>query len=153
MVGIAGDGLCCAQPGPTWTPAVSREKLDQILSVAVDFRAASNALPVHAQISLQAVIRNFDSARQTAILQTKLRELELAQFRMAPPLIVLTAEYRAALANYLGQDSRPPPAPFGKHPLAAPQRAGTQDTLEKLDSLDAQRRIIESSIKPDIWRP
>ncbi|HKW31277.1 MAG TPA: hypothetical protein VJT54_18280, partial [Verrucomicrobiae bacterium] len=97
-------------PGPTWTPAASREKLDQILSVAVDFRTTSNALPVHAEVSLQAVIRNFDSARQMAILQTKLRDLELAQFRMARPLAALTAGYRAALVDYLGQSQEIAPA-------------------------------------------
>ena len=68
-------------PGPQWTPAVSREKLDEILSVPVDMRAASNDLPAHAEISLQAVIRNFDSARQTEILQTKLRDLGTGAIR------------------------------------------------------------------------
>lgn len=141
-------------PGPAWTPAVSREKLDQILSVAVDFRTASNALPVHVAVSLQAVVRNFDSARQTAILQAKLRDLELAQLRMARPLAAVTAEYRAAIADYLGQ--RPRTAAvfhFGKHPLAGPQKASARDTLKKLDALDARRRSIESAIKPDVWRP
>jgi hypothetical protein len=141
-------------PGPAWTPAVSREKLDQILSVAVDFRAVSNALPVRAEVSLQTVIRNFDSARQTAVLQTKLRDLELAQLRTARPLAALTAGYRAALADYLGQrrETMPTP-PLGKHPVAVPQKASARDALEKLDALDAQRRAIESAIKPDNWRP
>jgi hypothetical protein len=142
-------------PGPVWTPAVSRDQLDQILSVAVDFRTASNALPVHAEVSLQAVIRNFDSARQTAILQTRLRDLELAQLRLSQPLVYLAAAYHATLADYLGQRrGAAPTAPFGRQSwAAAPSRVGTSDTLEKLDALDAQRRIVESSIKPDIWRP
>jgi len=142
-------------PGPAWTPAVSREKLDQILSVAVDFRAVSNALPVPAEVSLQAVIRNFDSARQTAILQTKLQDLELAQLRMAPPLDYLAAGYRAALADYLGQrrDVVPTPPSGRQSWAAAPSKVGANDTLVKLDTLDAQRRAVESSIKPDIWRP
>jgi hypothetical protein len=141
-------------PGPAWTPAVSREKLDQILNVAVDFRAVSNALPVHAEVSLQAIIRNFDSARQTAVLQTKLRDLELAQLRVARPLAAVTTGYRAALADYLGQHRETAPAPpLGKHPVAVPQRASAHDTLEKLDALDAQRRAIESTVKPDNWRP
>jgi len=142
-------------PGPAWTPAVSREKLDQILSVAVGFRAASNALPVPAEVSLQAVIRNFDSARQMAILQTKLQDLELAQLRMAPPLDYLAAGYRAVLADYLGQrrDVVPTP-PSGRQSWAVTtSKVGANDTLVKLDALDAQRRAVESSIKPDIWRP
>jgi len=57
-------------PGLQWTAAVSRERLEEILSVPVEVRSVSNALPSHAEISLQAVIRNFDSARQAEILQS-----------------------------------------------------------------------------------
>ena len=130
-----------------------REKLDQILGVAVDFRAASNALPVHAEVSLQAVIRNFDSARQTAILETKFRDLELAQLHMARPLAALTAGYRAVLGDYLGQGRQTASAArFRRSSTAVPQKAGARVTLEKLDTLDAQRRAIESTIKPDHWQ-
>jgi len=140
-------------PGPTWTPAVSREKLDQILSVAVDFRTASNALPAHAEVSLQAVVRNFDSARQTAIFQTKLRDLELAQFRLVRPLAVLAAGYCAAIADYLGEGHKARSSfHFGRQ-STTPSKASARDTLQKLDALDARRRTIESAIKPDVWRP
>ena len=137
-------------PGPTWTPAVSRIKLDQILTVAVDFRTASNALPVPATVSLQAVIRNLDAARQTAILETRLRDLELAQFRMAWVLAPLTAEYRKAIADYLGEEREVPQPPGNKHRMPQPKHA--QKTLERLNALDAQRRAIESTIKPDVWQ-
>jgi hypothetical protein len=61
MVGAAGRQFCRARSRPRWTPAVSRDKLEEILSVPVEMRTASNALPAHAEVSLQAVIRNFDS--------------------------------------------------------------------------------------------
>ena len=138
-------------PGSRWTPAVGREKLDEILSVPVEMRTASNALPTRARISLQAVIRSFDSERQTAILQTKLRDFELAQLRMAPQLAVLTAEYRLALADYLGQNKPAAPA-WNKHE-AVSSRTSARETLKKLDALDAQRRTIEAAIKPDFLRP
>ena len=141
-------------PGPAWTPAVSRDQLDEILSVPVEMRTASNALPAHVEISLQAVIRNFDRARQDAILQSKLRALELAQLRMAPPLAVLTDEYRRALADYLDPAKRARPAPpLGKHPPLVPLRPTVAGTLKKLDALDAQRRTIESAIKPGGMSP
>jgi len=140
-------------PGPMWTPAVSCQKLDQILSVAVDFRTASNALPAHAEVTFQAVIRNFDSAQQTTILETRLRELELVQLRMAPPLAVLTAEYRAVIADYLGERHEGASSfRFGKVLSPPPGKANAQETLQKLDALDARRRAIESAIKPDVWR-
>ncbi|MGA2281337.1 MAG: hypothetical protein ABSG80_13660 [Verrucomicrobiota bacterium] len=136
-------------PGPAWTPAVSRDKLDEILSVPVEMRTASNALPAHAEISLQAVLRNFNRSRQFAILQTKLRDLEISQLRMAPPFVVLTDEYRRALADYLEPAKRTPPVlRLGKHPPVISSGPAMTDTLKKLDALDAQRRAIESAIKP-----
>ena len=141
-------------PGPAWTPAVSRGQLDEILSVPVEMRTASNALPTHAEISLQAVIRNFDRARQVAILQSKLRALELAQLRMAPPLAVLTDEYRRALADYLDPAKRARPAQnLGKHTPVVSLQPTAAGTLKKLDALDARRRAIESAVKPGGMSP
>lgn len=127
-------------PGPQWTAEVSREKLNEILSVDVEYRSASNSLPARAEVSLQQVIRNFDSLQQTAILEFKLRDLELAQFRMAPALAVITAEYRNVLAAYLGQV----PAIHGKlvYGKSAPGKATARETLLKLDALDAKRRSL-----------
>jgi hypothetical protein len=141
-------------PGPAWTPAVSRDKLDEILSVPVEMRTASNALPAHADISLQAVIRNFDQARQIAILQTKLRDLELSQLRMALPFAVLANGYRQVLADYFDPGKRARPVQhLGKHPPVVPLKLTVADTLKKLDALDAQRRVIESAVKPGGMSP
>ena len=137
--------------GPLWTPAASRDKLDEILSVPVEMRSASNSLPVHAEISLQVVIRSFDAARQAAILQTKLQDLALAQWRMAPQFVVLTDAYRRALADYLGGRIGAAPAVRAavKHPPVAPPKRNAADTVKKLDALDAQRRAMETATQPD----
>jgi hypothetical protein len=139
--------------GPAWTPAVSRDKLDAILSVPVEMRPASNSLPVHAEISLQVVVRSFDAARQAAILQTKLRDLELAQLRMAPQLAGLSDEYRRALADYLGQNKNAPPARQIKHAPVSSPKGDMDAVLKKLDELDARRRTVESAIKPEAGIP
>ena len=136
-------------PGPAWTPGVSRDKLDEILSVPVEMRAASNALPAHAVISFQAVLRNFDRARQAAILQPKLHDLELSQLRMAAPFAVLADGYRRALAEYLDPGKRIRLLPhFGKHPPLVPAQPTAAETLERLDALDAQRRAVVSAMQP-----
>ena len=134
--------------GISWTPAASRAKLDEILSVPVEMRPAPTNLPVHAAISLQAVIRNFDSDRQADILQTKLRDLDLAQWRMAPQFAVLTDAYRRALADYLGGRN-------GAAPVTGPhtEPSETRRHREKLDALDAQRRALETSIQPETPAP
>jgi len=137
--------------GSRWTPAVSREKLDEILSVPVEVWTASNTLPVRTVLSLQTVIRNFEPSRRTAILETRLRDLQLAQFRMAAPLAALTEGYRQAVAGYLGENQNIPQPRWSKHPV--PQKTSARGTLKKLDELDAQRQAIESSIKPDVFTP
>lgn len=141
-------------PGPQWTPDASRDNLDRILSVPVEIRDASNSLPAPAEASLQAVIRNFHPAQQTAILQATLRDLGLAQLRMAPRLSVLTGDYRRAIADYLGQcDETAPASNWVKHTPVTPQSADDANILNKLDDLDAQRRAIEATIKPDVVTP
>ena len=134
--------------GPGWTPAVSRAKLDELLSVPVEMRATSNSLPAHSEISLQAVILNLDAAHQQAILQAKLRDLGLAELRMAPQLVSLTDGYRRALAAYLGEPfvtlTGPPRS---RHVSAVPKKIGAAKTLKTLDALDAERRALESNGK------
>jgi hypothetical protein len=137
---------------PQWTPDASRDRLDEILSVPVEMRAASNDLPSHAEISLQDVIRNFDAAQQTPILQTRLRDLELAQFRMAAPLTILTDNYRRVIQYYLDGGNLSAPL-LTKHAPPSSQKKGTDETLKKLDALDTQRRTIEDAIKPDALTP
>jgi hypothetical protein len=142
-------GFAARDSGPLWTPAASRDQLDEILKVPVEMRTASNTLPAHVTISLQAVIRNWDPPRRDAILQIKLRDLELAQLRMAVPLAALTDGYRRALADYLGSGKHAAPLlRWVKHPFTSPSKTITNETLKKLDALDAQRRAIESAIKP-----
>ena len=127
-------------PGPQWSPAVSREKLDQILSVAADFRSTSNSLPVRAEISLQDVIKNFNSEVQMQILHVKLQDLEVAQFRMTPSLAILAAEYRDALAGYLGEAQVNRRGAIVEKSSA--RVVSARDTLLLLNALDARRRSI-----------
>ena len=120
-------------PGPHWTPAASRDQLAGLLTVPVEFRDSSNSLPAHAEISLQSAIRSFDAAQQSVVLETKLRDLALAQMRMTPPFAALAEGYRAALADFLMR-----------------KRASLKNTLKRLDALDAWRRAAEAAVKPDL---
>jgi hypothetical protein len=140
-------------PGPHWTPAASREQLDAILSVPVEIRSTSNSLPERAEISLQAVIRNFDPPQQTIILQAKLRDLEIALFRMASSVAPVAEGYRQALAGFLGERNFAAAATVrnGRAPVAS--ATGASATLKKLDELDAQRRLLEANLKPDVFKP
>ena len=130
-------------PGPQWTPAVSRDKLDAALAVPVNIRYASNSLPSYAEISLQAVLKNFDPSGQVEIFQTKLRDLELIQLRLTPPLAAVAAGYRKVLADFLGERTK---GSFHRS-------AGAHGTMKALDALDAQRREVESRLKLSVLPP
>jgi len=138
--------------GPLWTPAVSGDKLDGILNVPVEMRSAPTNLPVHAAISLQAVISNFDPDQQAVVLQSKMRDLDRAHWRMAPQFVALTDAYRRALADYLdGLNGGAPAVVTGhKSPPVVSSKKGAAETVKKLDGLDAQRRAIETAVRPGI---
>ncbi len=142
-------GFAAHDRGPGWTPAVSCAKLDELLSVPVETRATSNSLPARAEISLQAVILNLDFPQQQEIFQSKLRDLGLAELRLAPQFAALADGYRRALAAYLGEPvasvTGPPRA---RNIFAVTKKTGSAQTVKKLDALDAQRRAIESNPGP-----
>jgi hypothetical protein len=134
-------------PGPRWTPAASRECLAALLSVPVAYRASSNALPEHAEIPLPAALRNFTAEQLNVVLPTRLRDLDLAQLRLAPPFAQLANSYRNVLANYLGEGQRSPAyTVVGKRPVVMRRRAGLEDTLKQLDALDLRRRETEARL-------
>ena len=146
---LAVVNFAARDPGPGWTLVMSRAKLDDILRVPAEIRTASNSLPAYTEISLQAVIRNLEPARQTAILRTKLRDLDLAQLRVARPYAVLTAEYRRAIGSYLGDRPANAPKPsWVARVYRSWRKPSAVATVKKLDALDAERRKIEATAKP-----
>jgi hypothetical protein len=124
-----------------WTAADSSDRLASLLSVPVEVRGSSNSLPAHGRISLQAALLDFGPAQRDDVVSTILRNLELAQFRLASPFAVLAAGYRNTLADYLGESDRPQVSLVNKSEPAA-RRATVTDTLRKLDALDLRRRDL-----------
>jgi len=127
-------------PGPRWTPAVSREKLDAALVVPVNVRSTSNALPSYVEYSLQAVLRSFPPARQMELFQLRRRDLDLIQLRLAPELASVADGYRQLLADFLGEGKR---GLFHRQP-------GTAATIKQLDVLDVRRHEVESKLKTSV---
>ena len=135
-------------PGPRWNVAASRTRLTELLTVPVEFRSSSNSLPTRTEISLQAAIRNLDAAQKSAVLRVKLRDLELAKFRLAPPFAKLADGYRSALADFVDEKKPLPAASVaGKHAVALRRNDPIEDILKRLDALDIQRRETEIRLK------
>jgi hypothetical protein len=130
--------------GPLWTVAVSRDRLEALMSVPVEVRGDSNALPGHAEISLQAALKNLPRAQRDAVLRIKVRDFALEELRMPPPFGALAENYRAVLADFLGEMKKTAPvAASNLHPRPVDLRPGLAETLNKLDALDRRRREAE----------
>ncbi len=129
-------------PGPRWTVSISRARLNDVLAVPVDVRNASNALPTRAEITLQAALKNFEPARQVEILETKLRDLDLIQLRLALPFAGVANGYRTAIREFLETQK--------KRSSLRQKKNGVADLSKKLDVLDAQRRTVEERLQRQI---
>ncbi len=124
-----------------WTPADSSDRLASLLNVPVEVRSSSNSLPAHAQISLQAAIRELNPVARDNSLAAVLRNLELAQFRLASPFAALAAGYRDTIADFLGELKKSRVSLVDKSG-SSQRRAMVGDTVRKLDALDLRRRNV-----------
>ncbi len=130
----------------TWPADKSWQKLDETLRSGIQVRTGANELPLHAQATLQNIIRDWDRGPQTAALQTKLRELEAVQSRVSRDLALLVSDYRRVIASYL--DNRDKTGLLLGLRKKAAQRRATAVALMQLDALDSQRLAWRSAQRP-----
>jgi hypothetical protein len=124
---------------PSWTLAESWQKLTEAIHAPVEVRLDTNALPLHADIPLQTVIRGWDSARQTQALNDTLRELGLLRLRIDQEFVGLVQDYYQVLETYLQQ--RDHAGSFVSTKRAGRRRA-VEAAVQQLDSLDARREAL-----------
>jgi hypothetical protein len=128
--------------GQTWTLEESWNKLDEILGTPVQVRASAGELPVHADVPLPTVVRDWDSASQTQTLQSKLHDLESARLRVPKELAGLVDEYHRVLATYLQRREQAESThSANRQPNRILQRVVDQ-TFEQLNALEARRQAL-----------
>lgn len=126
-------------PLQLWTPAESWGRLDQALRTPVAIRGTLNELPAHSEVTLQAIIREWDRVRQATTIRARVADLEAVKLRVAPEFIQLTEAYRRTLADYLQQRERVV-SPARNSPFRPPNPMQVmRDTVRQLDALDAAR--------------
>jgi len=135
-------------PGPRWTTEVSLNRLQELLSVPVEFRNASNSLPLYTDISLQLALQNLSAQQRDDIIRTKARDLALVELRLAPPFGELADGYRRTLIDFLGEMvSVARPSAANKHGVPVSRSATVAETIKNLDALDARRRAAEANVE------
>jgi hypothetical protein len=135
-------------PGPHWTTEVSIARLEDLLQVPVETRTAPDALPAHAEISLQAALKNLPPEEQDELLRVKVRDLALTELRLAAPFAGLADGYRVTLADYLGELKTVKPASVHDKHAGLEERANLMITLKRLTALDARRLSAENRLIP-----
>ena len=126
--------------GEAWSADESWQKLDELVRSAVQIRVGTNELPLHGEISLQSIVRDWEPVRQTQALEYKLAELQMLRPRLARDLALLVDEYCRTLESYVQNLSHKGfVLPFRKHELL---RRNREVTIQHLDELDAQRQAL-----------
>ena len=147
-------GFTERDPGPRWTLAASHDKLDSLLVVPAEFRTATNALPEMRDISLQEAIRTIPPDALAGVLENRLRDLQLAQMRLALPYVMLAREYSTALADFLGEPHRTITLGRASHVVSASPaiayRQAQPAVLKRLSALDTRRRQLAGQLKLNV---
>jgi hypothetical protein len=129
-------------PQQLWTYEESWRKLDEVLHLPVAIRRTSVEMPVRAEVTLQVMIREWNTLRQLSTLQTKLRELELIRVRVALELVSLTDDYQRVLKEYLQQRQRTPAIYANLQTMPEGSRKVAVEVIRQLDELDANRQSM-----------
>ena len=127
----------------TWSSEESWHKLDQAIHPAVQVRASTNQLPLHTEITLQKMLREWDPPRQTAAIRTALGELALLRLRIAPEYVPFLLEYSTVLENYLPQIDR-----SGTVNRRSKRSEAIDSATRQLDELDNRRQALKPATKP-----
>jgi hypothetical protein len=133
-----------------WTPTESAQKLEAALHTSIAVRVTSGEMPTRTEISLQTVLREWDTVRQLKTAQDKVLELDRLRLRVAPEYMKIVADYQTALRDFIRERSsftttfnklRTQPPGIKKIIAAA---------IERLDELDAQRARLPRTGATDL---
>jgi hypothetical protein len=129
-----------------WGQEESWQKLDELVRSAVQIQIGTNELPLHAEVTLQTIVRDWPPPRQTLALETKLRELQMLRPRLAGELAPLVDDYCRTIESYVQNLNHTGfVLPFRKQAIL---RRNAHETVQHLDELDALRASLQPIQKP-----
>jgi hypothetical protein len=126
-----------------WSPEESRLKLGEVLQVPARVYQAGIEMPEQSEVTLQTVVTTWSVADQRQALETKLRQLELLETRLAPELVSLAQSYRRALLAYFQDHLQAQPSRRAV-PASSGLKPFSKAMASRLDELD-HRRAEESA--------
>jgi hypothetical protein len=120
----------------TWSISESAAKLREAIHPSVQVRTGTNDVPLHLQVSLQTVLREWDGQKQKAAITNVFRQLENLQPRMARQTLSLSQSYQTVLQKYFAEGGNK----FWALPLSSGRRGrdAATEAIKHLDLLDLQ---------------
>jgi hypothetical protein len=122
-----------------WSSTEAQQKLEEILYTPMEVRLKQGEEAHVTPVGLQTVLNDWDFQQQTALLKTKIVQLQMARLRSTPELAGLVEGYRAALEKYLVARSR-----VRRWFAEQNARAAVAAAVAELNALDEQRGKITS---------
>jgi hypothetical protein len=128
-----------------WPPDESWEKLEEALRPAVQVRAGTNEMPLHTDVPLQTIVREWDTPRQAQALKSELNELEVLRYRLAPQFVGIADGYHRTIKTYLGEQNK---TGGMFHRKKTTRKRALEEILHQLDALDAKRAALRPKDEP-----
>jgi len=135
----------------TWPDEESWWKLDEIIRPPVEVRTSADELPLHTQVTLQAIIKDWELGRQNEVLQEKARQLVMLRLRVSPELAGLVEDYQRTLETYLQRRNNEIIVPMGKSAFDSQFDLVARDAIKQLNALEARRQELRP--KPLLSQP
>jgi hypothetical protein len=132
----------------TWTYEESWQKLADLLTEPVNVYGATNELPMRAEVKLQAVVRDWETARQQPVLRRKLADFDALRLRVAPELSPVVSEYIRALSGYVGRSTKPDSVAGVKGWATRPETAARRALTDQLDALETRVLKMRPGAEP-----
>ncbi len=132
----------------TWSVAESWQKVDEIIRPAVQVRTSASELPLRTAVTLQTILREWDYAKQTAMIRTVQQQLMLVRLHVAQPLAPAVDAYRKVLEEHLKKVEKVGFVPLSKGISMPRFNAIVRETTRQLDGLDTQFQALRPPVEP-----
>jgi hypothetical protein len=128
-----------------WSEEQSWKALKAALDTSVTVHLNTNRLPVAAEMNLQGVIQQWDTARHDLAIQKALVQLRSMRMHVHPDYVGLVDDYGHVLENYLMQRTKVGKA-LGKNDVAVNPTLLKRSACRQLDALDERRSSLRKNL-------
>lgn len=130
-------------PNRAWKFPETLRRLEEILRTPARISIQARAGPQPGFATLQQLITQWDPVQHHVLIRQKLTQLQLLRTQSAPELLPVVEEYRKTLESYVTRRQRAGFASGVKGQVLPSVALLIQETVRRLDDLDARKSSIQ----------